>query len=249
MAKQETNVTVSRALGSNRLDLGCKEVAAMQESESSASWLSANDRFKTRSENWVSMGFVAAVFAHFALFAFFPTLNAENIDFTGDEIQTIELPPEVKIPPPPEQVSRPATPRVSDVLIDENITIARTDFESNPVEELPPPPAGARPSDVPAWIPRDVEPRLTNLREVTRVLEQRYPSMLREAGISGTVFLYIFVDESGSPKNCQVQKSSGYAPFDAAAAEVAERMEFSPAMNRDRPVGIWIVQQIAFKTR
>lgn len=73
--------------------------------------------------------------------------------------------------------------------------------------------------------------------------------MLREAGISGSVKLYIFVDESGNPAKSQVQKSSGYAQFDAAAAEVAHRMEFSPAMNRDKPVGVWIVQQIDFKAK
>jgi TonB family protein len=158
------------------------------------------------------------------------------------------LPPEVKIPPPPEQIARPATPRVAAAALDEDITIARTDFESNPIENLPPPPAGARPSDVPSYIPRDVEPRVTNNRTVVRILEQRYPSMLREAGISGSVILYIFVNERGEPEKSQVQQGSGYAQFDAAAAQVAERMEFSPAMNRDKPVGVWILQRIDFNT-
>jgi len=217
--------------------------------KSSAIWVTANERFKSQNGDWMTMGVVAAVVAHFALFALFPTLNADDIDFTGDEIETIELPPEVKIPPPPEQIARPATPRVAAAALDEDITIARTDFESNPIENLPPPPAGARPSDVPSYIPRDVEPRRTNDREIIRILEQRYPSMLREAGISGTVTLYLYVNERGEPEKSQVQKSSGYAQFDAAAAMVAERIEFSPAMNRDKPVGVWILQLIEFKTQ
>ena len=221
----------------------------MAESKSSAIWVTANERFKSRSEDWMTMGVVAAVVAHFALFALFPKFDAEDVNFTADEIEMVELPPEVKIPPPPEQISRPATPRVSNVMLDEDITIARTDFESNPIENLPPPPAGARPSDVPSYIPRDVEPRLTNNSRVVRLLEQRYPSMLREAGISGSVILYLFVDVQGRPQKSQVQTSSGYAQFDAAAASIANDMEFSPAMNRDKPVGVWILQKIDFETR
>lgn len=221
----------------------------MPENKSSAIWVTANERFKSRSEDWMTMGVVAAVVAHFALFAFFPTLNADDIDFTGDEIETVELPPEVKIPPPPEQIARPATPRVAAAALDEDITIARTDFESNPIENLPPPPAGARPSDVPAYIPRDVEPRLKNRSLIQRLLTQRYPSMLREAGISGSVVLYVFVDEQGRPEKSQVQTSSGYAQFDAAAESIADDMDFSPAMNRDKPVGVWILQTIDFNTR
>jgi len=221
----------------------------MAETKSSAIWVTANERFKTSSEDWMVMGVVAAVVAHFALFALFPTLNAEDVDFTADEIEMVELPPEVKIPPPPEQIARPATPRVAAAALDEDITIARTDFESNPIENLPPPPAGARPSDVPSYIPRDVEPRLTNSSRIQRLLTQRYPSMLREAGISGSVVLYVFVDEQGAPTKAQVQTSSGYAQFDAAAESIADDMEFSPAMNRDKPVGVWILQRIDFNTR
>lgn len=215
----------------------------------SALWVTANERFKSKSGDWMAIGVIAAVLAHGALFAFFPEMTADDIDFTGEESEVVDLPPEVEIPPPPEQISRPATPRVAAAALDEDITIARTDFESNPVENLPPPPAGARPSDVPSYIPRDVEPRLTNGREIERVLQQRYPSMLREAGIGGTVVLYVFVDENGRPTNTQVQESSGYPQLDQAAAQVVEQMEFSPAQNRDRPVGVWVLQRVEFSTR
>lgn len=216
--------------------------------KSSALWVTANERFKKRNGDWMAIGVIAAVLVHGALFAFFPELNADDIDFTGDEAEVVDLPPEVEIPPPPEQISRPATPTVAPAALDEDITIARTDFESNPVENLPPPPAGARPSEVPSYIPRDVEPRLKNGREIEQVLQQRYPSMLREAGIGGTVVLYVFVDTNGEPANTQVQQSSGYPQLDAAAADVVDEMEFSPAMNRDRPVGVWVLQSVEFST-
>ena len=36
----------------------------------------------------------------------------------------IELPPEIEIPPPPEAISRPATPVMATADIDDDITIA-----------------------------------------------------------------------------------------------------------------------------
>ena len=211
-------------------------------------WPSENERFKSRSGDWVWMGVIAAVISHFALFAFFPTLNAEDIDFSADEIAMVELPPEVKIPPPPEQIARPATPRVAAASLDEDITIARTDFESNPIENLPPPPAGARPSDVPSYIPRDVEPRLRNAAELIRMAERLFPNTLREAGVSGTVGVFFFVSENGDVTNAVVQSSSGYARLDDVALEVAKAGEFEPAMNRDLPVGVWLILPIIFSS-
>lgn len=221
----------------------------MTNRESSALWASANDRFKSRSEDWLSIGVIAAVLFHGALFALFPEMSALDLAFTPEEAEVVVLPPEVEIPPPPPEIRRPATPRVAENPLTDEVPQPKTGFEDNPVGELPPPPAGARPSDVPAWIPRDTEPRLTNGREVERVLEERYPSVLRESGVGGTVVLYVFVSEEGEPVRSQVLRSSGYPMLDAAAADVVERMEFSPALNRDRPVGVWVTQAVEFRSR
>ncbi|MGD8495615.1 MAG: energy transducer TonB [Gemmatimonadales bacterium] len=216
--------------------------------KSSALWVTANERFKSKSGDWMAIGVIAAVLAHAALFLFAPSMSAEDVSVVSDETEVI-TPPEVEIPPPPEQISRPATPRVAAANIEEDITIARTTFESNPVENLPPPPAGARPSEVPSYIPRDVEPVLKNRATLIRLAQQRYPSMLREAGISGTVGVYFFVAANGEVTNAVVQKSSGYPQFDQVALDIAQQGEFQPAMNRDKPVGVWIVLPIQFSTR
>ncbi len=127
------------------------------------------------------------------------------------------------------------------------MTIPKNTWDENPVAELPPPRVGVDPSDAPAWIQRDVDPALTNGREVQQVLEQRYPSRLREAGIGGTVILHVFVDADGVPTRSQIAESSGYPQLDAAAREVIDRMEFSPALNRDKPIGVWVRQGVTFK--
>ncbi|MEJ2482585.1 MAG: energy transducer TonB [Gemmatimonadota bacterium] len=213
-----------------------------------AAFMTANERFKRDYSSWLWGSVIVATFAHFALFNWFPQLEAADLGSVSEEIISVDLPPEVKIPPPPEQIARPATPRVSaNVDMDEDITIAPTTFEDNPVENLPPPPAGAAPEDVPSYIPRDVEPRLKNGRDIQKLLQRLYPSMLREAGISGEVTLWVFVDENGTAAKSQVQKSSGYPAFDNAASQIVDQMQFSPAMNRDKPVGVWVAQRIDFK--
>src|SRR5690606_13461547 len=109
-------------------------------SVATAGTLTANDRLKQRFGDWFWGSLAAATVVHFLLFAFFPTLRAQDMSFTTPEIEALELPPEVEIPPPPEQIARPARPVISETTIDEDVTIAPTTFEDNPSENLPPPP-------------------------------------------------------------------------------------------------------------
>ena len=64
-----------------------------------AAWMTANDRFKRDYPSWVWMSVMVATFAHFALFNWFPQLEAADLGTVSEELSAIELPPEVKIPP------------------------------------------------------------------------------------------------------------------------------------------------------
>ena len=97
---------------------------------------SANEAFKSHYGDWVGFGVIVAVAIHFAFFTLFPNLKAADLTGDVDAIEAIELPPEVHVPPPPEMIARPATPKVSATTVDEDVTIAPTTFESNPVENL-----------------------------------------------------------------------------------------------------------------
>jgi protein TonB len=220
-----------------------------QRTEAKAVHETANDAFKRNASNWLAYGLIGAVAVHFALFAFFPKLQAADLSGVGDALETIELPPEVQIPPPPEQISRPATPKVAAADITEDVTIAPTTFESNPVENLPPPPKTGSPEDRPSFIPYDVPPKLKNPGDIQKLLQRLYPSQLREAGIEGTVVLWIYIDENGNVQKTQVQKTSGYDAMDKAAMGTADKMEFSPAKNRDKKTPVWVAQAITFEVR
>ena len=101
----------------------------------------ANDRLKRSFGAWFWGSIMLATLLHFMIFFFFPELQAEDFSIATVEFEAIELPPEIDIPPPPQQIARPAVPVISDAIIDEDITIADVTFEANPIENLPPPPA------------------------------------------------------------------------------------------------------------
>ncbi|MGH7476847.1 MAG: energy transducer TonB [Longimicrobiales bacterium] len=212
----------------------------------------ANDRFKDGFSNWFWGSLIAATILHFVIFAFWPAMTAADVSFRTDELEAIDLPPEVEIPPPPEQIARPATPIVSaSADIEEDITIASTTFEDNPIENLPPPPTGGEQdlAAAPTFTPFTVRPELRNRRAVEQALERYYPPLLKDAGIGGTVNVWFFIDESGRVVNTQLVESSGHDALDQAALRVADVMQFSPALNRDRKVPVWVQLPIVFRTR
>jgi len=214
--------------------------------------ITANERFKRSFGTWFWSSMIIATVAHFSVFQFFPDLTAEDVSFTSDELTAIELPPEIEIPPPPEAIRRPATPVIATADIDEDITIAPTTFEDNPVEDLPPPPEDVTTTDLsaaPTFTPFTVKPDIRNRNEVARALEREYPPLLRDAGIGGTVDVWFFIDEEGKVVRTQVDKSSGHKALDDAAIDVADIIQFTPALNRDKRVPVWISLPITFTTR
>jgi protein TonB len=214
--------------------------------------LTANERFKRSFGAWFWGSMILATVGHFAVFAFWPEMTAEDVSYSSEELTAIELPPEIEIPPPPEAIARPATPVMATADIDEDITIAPTTFEDNPVEDLPPPPEAVTTTDIsaaPTFTPFTVKPDIRNRAEVARALEREYPPLLRDAGIGGTVDVWFFIDEEGKVVRTQVDKSSGHKALDDAAVAVASIIQFTPALNRDKRVPVWISLPITFTTR
>jgi TonB family protein len=104
-----------------------------------------------------------------------------------------------------------------------------------------------KPPDIqPTYIPHDIAPRLENPAHVQQLLESLYPADYRDAGIGDEVELWLFVDDEGEVARALVRTPSRYAAFNAAARHVARSMEYRPAFNRGRPVGVWVSQPIRF---
>ena len=211
----------------------------------------ANDRLKQSFSTWFWGSMIAATVIHFGMFAFWPELTAEDISYSAEELEAIELPPEIEIPPPPQSIARPATRVIAEASIDEDITIAPTTFEENPVEDLPPPPEERQTdlSAAPTFTPFTVAPSILNRDDVIRAMEREYPPLLRDAGIGGTVRVYFFIDEGGQVQDTRIDQSSGHQALDDAALKVAGIYRFSPALNRDKKVPVWVSFPITFQVR
>ena len=210
----------------------------------------ANDRFKKSFGSWLWGSMIAATVFHFMLFQFWPTQTAADISFTAGELEVIDVLPKIEIPPPPEAISRPATPVMALREIDTDITIAPTTFADNPVEVLAPPPTNDGAVDVsaaPVFTPMTVHPEIRNRREVQAALMREYPPLLRNAGIGGQVVVWFFISEEGQVLDRRVALSSGHIQLDEAALQVADVFRFSPALNREKVVQVWIQLPITFR--
>jgi TonB family protein len=211
----------------------------------------ANDRFKRSFGAWFWGSMVAATFMHMAIMAFFPNLTASDVSFLQDDITAIEIPPEIEVPPPPEQIQRPANPVISETMLDDDITIAPTTFDDNRPDDLPPPraDAGTGAGDQPTYTPFTVAPEVRNRSRVIQALEREYPPLLRDAGVGGTVVMWFYIDDTGVVQEFRVNESSGHPSLDDAAMRVANVYEFSPALNLDQRVAVWVQIPITFQTR
>lgn len=209
----------------------------------------ANDRFKKSFGAWLWGSMIVATVVHFALIRFFPTLTAADFSFNVSEFEAIELPPEIQIPPPPEMIQRPALPVVAQTELEEDVTIAPTTFEENPVDDLPPPPSNAAVlGDRPVFTPYTVAPSLKDPQKAARIVESHYPNILRQAGVTGTVLVWAFITVDGLVENTEINTSSGNHILDEAAAAAVSEFVFSPALNRDEKVPVWVALPITFRT-
>lgn len=210
---------------------------------------SANNRLKGRFSSLLWTSVILAVGFHFAAFAYWPELTAEDFAFTSAEVETVALPPEIEVPPAPRSIARPATPVMATTDVAEDITIAPTTFADNPVTELPPPPVKeeVKLADAPTFTPFTVAPNILNRDEVAKAMVASYPPLLRETGIGGIVRVYFFIDEAGRVQDYRIDQSSGHGQLDEAALAVAGLYRFSPALNRDVRVPVWVSFPIEFR--
>lgn len=209
----------------------------------------ANDRLKASADSrfWLSMLFATAL--HAGLFYAFPTMTAA-VEVRNETELTVVGALDIPIPPPPAEIRPPARPVVVAGLVDTEI-VPPTFAESWKAAELTPPPGPVPTGEThPVWTgPVQVYPQLKNRAEIARALESHYPPLLRDAGIGGGVRVAFFVLSDGTVADRRIQEPSGHTALDEAALEVADLMRFSPAMNRETPVSVWVALPIEFTTR
>lgn len=74
-----------------------------------------------------------------------------------------------------------------------------------------------------------------------------YPDLAREAGVEGTVLVRVLVGEDGFVKDMIIIQS--IPMLDEAATDSAWTAVFKPALQKDRPVAVWMVIPLEFSLR
>ena len=196
-----------------------------------------NSKFKAKYGRYFITGFFLSLGFHFVLIVYSPEFSLATIRKNEESFEVVDIPPEIVIPPPPAQVAKPAVPVEAEEEPEEEITIADTTPEANipiapPVEEGP------------TFTPYDTPPR-----PIKKTIKIVYPELLKKAGIEGKVILWLHLDEKGKVDKILVNISSGNAALDDAAVKAMRAARFTPALQRDTAVPVWIQYPVTFKLK
>jgi len=209
-----------------------------------------NAAFRETYRGWLVRALATAIFAHGIIVGFFAAApGVDGYAAGGDELIVIDVPPETKIPPPPEEIARPATPVVATEAVDEEITIAETVIElDQPVPEAPPAPSApavvaAESTDHFTFTPYTERPRCRAGCAPEEIVRQ-VPPVARRAGLTCEMTVGIRIDTDGNVTATDLLAPSGRAVCDAAVKTWAAETKWTPALNRDEPVVVWIAQPV-----
>lgn len=74
---------------------------------------------------------------------------------------------------------------------------------------------------------------------VVKKVEPKYPELAMRAGLEGKVWVKIWVDKEGKPKQVIVLKSDAEI-FNEPSVEAAKQFVFTPAYMNNGPVSVWV---------
>lgn len=98
-----------------------------------------------------------------------------------------------------------------------------------------PPPAPAPPKNLPA-----------SAVQYASTVQPEYPRASQRSGESGRVLVRVFIDEAGTPRQVQVNKSSGFERLDASALAAVLKFRFRPPTDNGQPLSGWAIVPIDF---
>lgn len=214
-----------------------------------------NAGFRETYARWLTRSLGVAGLVHLVLLGFLVAPSrTRTFASGGEEMVTIEIPPETKIPPPPEEIARPATPVVAAEPVDQEITIAETMIEANqPVPEAPPAPSApavveAENTEHFTFTPYTVRPKCRSSCAPEDVI-RHVPKVAKRAGLTCEATVGIKIDRSGGVTAVDLLKPSGRTVCDTAVRTWAAGTSWTAAYNRDEPVVVWIAQPVRLVVR
>ncbi len=160
------------------------------------------------------------------------------------EVADIPLTEQIKRPPPPPRPSIPIPTESEDVP--EDLTIETTDLDLTDIPPPPPPPEEE--DELNIFVAYDEAPSpIGGFLAIQRAL--RYPEIARKAGIEGRVVVQVQISVKGRVVNAKVIKSLGHSGCDEAAIKAIKTVKWKPALQRDKPVKVWVAIPVIFKLK
>ena len=164
-------------------------------------------------------------------------------------IQLEEIPEtrqERRPPPPP----RPVVPIAStSEEIPEDATIMETDLDFG-LDDLAPPPPLEELKKAEVALEEEEEEiveywRVEKPPKPKNIPKPEFPEIARRAGITGIVTIQVLVDREGKVE--KVGEIHGNEVFHEAARKAALATTFTPAIQNDKPVKVWVALTYKFQ--
>jgi protein TonB len=202
---------------------------------------------KRQYRRWLEFGLVVSLLLHIFLMQGYKKVKTRvlkrNVQIEALQVEEIPQTQQQRQAPAP---SRPTVPIASEdesLPEDETIEFTDLDLESEPPPP-PPPPSGEE--DIFAFVPHDEAPTpIGGFAAIQKAL--KYPDFARKAGVEGYVRVMVQIDVDGSVAKHQiVQQLVG---CDEAAVKAIRSVKWKPAMQRDRPVKVWVMVPVEFRLK
>jgi protein TonB len=94
------------------------------------------------------------------------------------------------------------------------------------------------------FVPEEVEPKYDKEELESRV---KYPEAAKKKGIEGEVIVQFFLDKEGKIRKTRIVQ--GDPLLVEAAINAIMQTEFTPALQRGKPVGVWMTMPITFSIK
>jgi TonB family protein len=197
--------------------------------------MTVHTEFKLRYRKYFDIALALSLALHIVAFAVMPNLKIKAMSTETEEIEVIDIPPEIEIPPPPKEVARPKIPvETLDEDVEEEETIEDTTLDMSDLPDAPPPPPPSRGR----FLVFDKAPK------VKKYVKADYPTLAKQAEIEGIVRLQVTINERG--RVIAVDVIDGVEILRAAAVEAMWQWEFEPAEQSGNPVKATITIPLQF---
>lgn len=205
-----------------------------------------NENRKLQRKKLLELSLIVSLMLHIFLLQGYKKVTIKPVQRWTNipEVEIVELPVITNHKPkPPPKIPLIEIPEQTEILLAvEPIDITISESET----QKPPPPPEIENGTVPTFVVYDKA--LVPVGGYESIANKLiYPELARKADIEGKVVVEAVIDEQGNVISTRILKTLGFKSCDEAAEKAIRSVKWYPAMQRDRPVKVWIAIPVEFK--